>query len=117
MNPIKPKALKRGDTIGIIAPAGPVSCERIELAMDRLHKFGFRTKTYGDIWALARLSGRRRCDSRSGSHGCLCRPGNDSCLARGGYGVVRILQIVDFNVMQNNPKVFIGFSDITECST
>ena len=33
--------------------------------------------------------------------------------ARGGYGVVRILDRMDFDVIRRNPKVFIGFSDIT----
>src|SRR5204862_2197860 len=47
---IKPKALKRGDAIGVVAPAGPVDRERMERAFARVGQRGFRIKTYGDIY-------------------------------------------------------------------
>ena len=56
---IKPKALRRGDAISVVVPAGPVDRERIDRALARLQQRGFRTKTYGDIYRSQRLPGRR----------------------------------------------------------
>ena len=41
MNVIKPKALRRGDAIGVVAPAGPVNRERMERALERVQSAGF----------------------------------------------------------------------------
>ncbi|MCI0332269.1 MAG: LD-carboxypeptidase [Planctomycetes bacterium] len=114
MNLIKPKALRRGDTIGVVAPAGPVERERIDRALERVCQRGFRIKTYGDIYRrtdyLASDDATRAdelmaafADSETSAVWC----------ARGGYGVVRLLQRIDFELIRCNPKVFIGFSDIT----
>src|SRR3954447_22170640 len=114
MNPIKPRALKRGDAIGVVAPAGPVNRERMERALARVKERGFRIKTYGDIYRsrgyLAGDDATRAAelmaafaDSETSAVWC----------ARGGYGVMRILHLIDFNIIRSNPKVFVGFSDIT----
>jgi muramoyltetrapeptide carboxypeptidase len=115
MSPItKPGALRRGDTIGVVAPAGPVNRERIDRALARVHERGFRTKTYGDIY--------RSCDYLAGDDqtradelmAAFADPETTAVwCARGGYGVVRILDRLDFRVIGRHPKIFIGFSDIT----
>jgi muramoyltetrapeptide carboxypeptidase len=110
----KPKALNRGDTIGVIAPAGPVNRERIDLALERVRQLGFQTKIYGDIY--------RRTDYLAGDDNtradelmaAFADPETAAVwCARGGYGVVRLLDQIDFDVVRRNPKVFVGFSDIT----
>ncbi len=114
MNILKPKALQRGDTIGIVAPAGPVKRERIELAIDRLRQLGFRTKTYADIWrSRAYLAGDDATRAQEFMDAFADPETTAVWCARGGYGVVRILPRIDFEVVRNNPKVFVGFSDIT----
>jgi muramoyltetrapeptide carboxypeptidase len=111
---IKPKALKRGDAIGVVAPAGPVNRERMERALSRMQERGFRINTYGDIYRsrgyLAGEDATRAAELMAAfadpeTAGVWC--------ARGGYGVARILDLLDFEVIRHNPKVFIGFSDIT----
>jgi muramoyltetrapeptide carboxypeptidase len=110
----KPRALRRGDTIGVVAPAGPVDRERIERALDRLRQRGFHTKTYGDIHRregyLAGDDATRAAELMAAfadpeTQGVWC--------ARGGYGVVRLLARIDFDLIRRHPKVFIGFSDIS----
>ena len=114
MKSIYPRALKPGDTIALVAPAGPVIRERIELAITRLEERDFRVKVYGDLYR---------------SHGYLA--GDDATRvselmqafadqevaaifpARGGTGVTRILDKLDYEVIRRNPKIFTGFSDIT----
>jgi muramoyltetrapeptide carboxypeptidase len=114
MDIIKPKALKRGDTIGVVAPAGPVDRERIDRAFDRIRRRGFRIKTYGDIYRrTGYLSGddETRADELMGA---FADPETAAVwCARGGYGVVRILDKLDFDIIRRNAKIFVGFSDIT----
>ena len=114
METIKPHALQRGDTIGVVVPAGPVDRPRIDKALERLHVRGFRTKIYGDLYrASGYLSGD---DATRASELIAAFEDPDTTAvwcARGGYGVVRILDHVEFEVIRRHPKVFIGFSDIT----
>jgi muramoyltetrapeptide carboxypeptidase len=111
---LKPKALRRGDTIGVVVPAGPVDRERINRALDRLQQTGFRTKTYGDIYRRdGYLAGDD--DTRAAELMDAFADPETSAVwcARGGYGVVRLLNRIDFDLIRRHPKVFIGFSDIT----
>src|SRR6476660_2715077 len=114
MNPIKPRALKRGDAIGVVAPAGPVNRERMERALERVQERGFRIKTYGDIY---RSSGYLAGDDETRAAELMAAFGDPEIAAvwcaRGGHGVVRILDRIDFDAIRRNPKVFVGFSDIT----
>src|SRR5882757_4829535 len=111
---IKPRALKAGDTIGVVVPAGPLNPERIDRALARVRDRGFRVKTYGDIYrSRGYLAGDDA--TRAGELMSAFADPETAAVwcARGGYGVVRILDRLDFDVIGRNPKVFIGFSDIT----
>jgi muramoyltetrapeptide carboxypeptidase len=111
---IKPKALGRGDAIGVVAPAGPVNRERMERAIARVEARGFRLKTYGDIY---RSHGYLAGDDATRASEFMEAFGDAETsavwCARGGYGVARILDKIDFSVVRRNPKAFVGFSDIT----
>jgi muramoyltetrapeptide carboxypeptidase len=106
--------LRRGDAIGVVAPAGPVDSERIERAFARVQEHGFRIKTYGDIY---RSRGYLAGDDETRAAELMAAFSDPETAAvwcaRGGYGVVRILDRLDFGVIGHNPKVFVGFSDIT----
>ena len=115
---IKPKSLRRGDAIGVVAPAGPVKRERMERALSRIAERGFRIKTYGDIYrSRGYLAGNDA--TRAGELMAAFADPETTAVwcARGGYGVVRLLERIDFEVIRRNPKVFIGFSDITVLHT
>jgi muramoyltetrapeptide carboxypeptidase len=114
MTTIKPKALVRGDAISVVAPAGPLDRERIDRALARLRQRGFRTKTYGDIYrSRGYLAGDDA--TRAGELMAAFADPETAAVwcARGGYGVARLLDRLDFDVILRHPKVFIGFSDIT----
>ena len=114
MEVIKPAGLRRGDTIGIVVPAGPVDAERIDRALGRLRERGFRTKTYGDICrAQGYLAGDDATRAREFMDAFVDPETTAVWCARGGYGVARIIDRIDFDVIRRNPKVFIGFSDIS----
>jgi muramoyltetrapeptide carboxypeptidase len=114
MMPLRPKALRRGDTISVVVPAGPVDRERMDRALERLGRRGFRTKTYGDIYrSRGYLAGD---DATRGAELTAAFDDPDTTAvwcARGGYGVTRLLDRIDFDLIRRRPKVFIGFSDIT----
>src|SRR5262249_22104264 len=111
---VKPKALRPGDAIGVIAPAGPVNRERIDRAIARVEARGFRIKTHRGIY---RAQGYLACHeaTRASEFTAAFSDPETSAVwcARGGYGVARILDKIDFSVVRRNPKVFVGFSDIT----
>jgi muramoyltetrapeptide carboxypeptidase len=111
---IKPKALQRKDAIGVVAPAGPVNRERMERALGRVRERGFRIKTYGDIYrSRGYLAGDDA--TRAGELMAAFADPETAAVwcARGGYGVSRIIDRLDFDVIRCFPKVFVGFSDIT----
>src|SRR5687768_16179793 len=103
---IKPKAVKPGDTIGVVAPAGPVDRERIDRAFARIRERGFEIKTYGDIY---RHSGYLAGDDATRASELMTAFADQETAAvwcaRGGCGAVRLLERLDFDVIRANPKV------------
>lgn len=111
---IKPKRLKIGHTIGVIAPASPVSKDKLELGLKKLRDMGFKVKVgktgYSNYGYLAgedkfRAEELNNMFKDKDIDGIIC--------LRGGYGTPRILNLLDYEMIKNNPKVFVGYSDIT----
>ncbi len=114
MATVKPRALKPGDTIGVVVPAGPLNRERIDRALIRVRDRGFRVKTYGDIYRSRGYLAGDDATRAAEFMAAFADPETAAVwCARGGYGVMRILHRINFDVIRDNPKVFIGFSDIT----
>jgi muramoyltetrapeptide carboxypeptidase len=112
---IKPKKISPGDTIGIIAPASPVF-ERQALLKAQKHweALGFNVRFAPHISDHLRyLAGSdqdRACDVMS----LFTDHSIDAIIAlRGGYGSIRLLPYLDFNLIRENPKILMGYSDIT----
>lgn len=118
---LKPRALKPGDTIAIISPAGatPYNAQQggpdaFLLGADLLEAAGFRVKIMPHAknkrLYLAGTDAERLADL----HAAFADPEVDGILcARGGYGCMRLLPEIDFTLITQNPKVLIGFSDVT----
>lgn len=110
----KPKALKKGDTIGLISPASPTTKENVEKAKEKIIEMGFKVKMGNSPY--------ERYGYLSGSDEIRANDINEMfsddevdgivCL-RGGYGTPRILDLIDYDIVKDNPKVFVGYSDIT----
>jgi len=114
MQPIFPPALKPGDTIALVAPAGVLKRRRIERAIERIELAGYRIKTYGDIYrGRGYLAGddATRADELMAA---LTDPSVQAVFpARGGYGITRLLDRLDYDTIREQPKIVTGFSDIT----
>lgn len=111
---IKPKALKFGDTVGIIAPASPTTEERVRKAHDKLIQMGFKVKMGKSPYErYGYLSGSDSIRAEDINEMFRDKEVDGIICIRGGYGTPRILDLLDYEAIKNNPKVFVGYSDIT----
>jgi muramoyltetrapeptide carboxypeptidase len=110
----KPEKLKKGSNIAVIAPAGPPDPERLKRGKQRFEEKGYNIKIYPQT--------RRRLSYLAGDDKARASALNEAfgddridaiICARGGYGTLRLLPYIDFKMIKNNPKIFIGYSDIT----
>jgi len=111
---IKPKALRKGDTIGIVAPGSPADEVKLYKATARLESMGFRirhgTSCFGKYGYLAGKDEVRAEDINL----MFEDPKIDAVFCmRGGYGSPRILNLINYDTIKSNPKIFMGYSDIT----
>jgi muramoyltetrapeptide carboxypeptidase len=109
-----PSRLKPGDKIGIAAPAGPFDRETFFRGVHIFEEKGFEVFfPDGLLEATGYLAGSD--DHRAQLVNQLFADNSVDAIicARGGYGSLRILPLLDYDVIAKNPKVFIGFSDIT----
>lgn len=115
MNLIKPKKLKIGDTIGIIAPSGEVDFNKILQSVKYFEQKGFSVKLGSHIKCQANgyLAG---CDEQrlEDLHNAFLDDEIDAILcARGGYGALRLIDKIDYSIIKNHSKIFCGYSDVT----
>jgi muramoyltetrapeptide carboxypeptidase len=112
---IKPKRLAGGDTVELVAPANATfNTIELEIAKESLEALGFKVKIGGH---LLDRHGYLAGDDKSRADD-INRAFADSSVAavhaiRGGWGSARLLPHLDFDIIRRNPKVLIGFSDIT----
>ena len=115
---IKPKALHKNSTIGIVSPSYWLDGEILSLTSKYFTNLGYQLK-FGKSnnlkWGpFAGLPEQRADDinemfANSDIDAIFC--------ARGGYGANRVLPLLDYNLIKENPKIFIGYSDITALLT
>jgi muramoyltetrapeptide carboxypeptidase len=111
---IKPPKLRGGDRIGIIAPAGPVLEEEIRPGLKYLESLGFEPVCSPHLFdQKGYLAGEDR--SRLKDLHTVFRDKKIKAVfcARGGYGTHRILPKLNYGLFSRNPKIFVGYSDIT----
>jgi muramoyltetrapeptide carboxypeptidase len=112
---IKPKPLKPGDTVGLVSPSTYV-VDPDQLAAMRLtaEMFGFKVKVGKQVGlrearpgdsAEARIADLHAMFQDPEVKGIIC--------VRGGYGTPQLLNGLDYNLIRQNPKVLLGYSDIT----
>lgn len=113
----RPRRLLPGDRIGIVAPSGPVPGDRLDAGLDILRGWGLDPVVAPhvlDRHPSGYLAGADR-DRAQDLQDLYCDPSIAAVMcARGGYGVQRMVDLVDWEAMRAaGPKAFIGYSDIT----
>jgi muramoyltetrapeptide carboxypeptidase len=115
---VKPRALRPGDRLAVVAPASPFSREEFDRGIEELQRLGFRTVYDDSVFAKARfVSGP--ADLRAAA---IRRAWQDPTIAgviavRGGYGSMQVLPLLDPEEARRTRKPFIGYSDLTAVLT
>ena len=112
---IKPARLKQGDTIGLFCPAAPAySQETVKIAQESLQALGFQTKLGPHIYDRYGYLAGRDADRVADLHAFFDDKSVKAVMAiHGGWGCARLLPLLDYDLIQRNPKILIGYSDIT----
>lgn len=110
-----PPYLKKGDTIGIVCPAGYMLREKVETCIKVLVEWGFKVKVGNTVGSnsMTYFSGtdeERLTDLQTMMDDDSV---NAVLFGRGGYGMGRIIDQIDFKKYKKHPKWMIGYSDIT----
>ncbi len=112
---IKPAALKKGDCIGIVTPASPPSSiEKIYKGAEYLERLGYRPvlgKNVQKVYGYLAGTDQERADD---INAMFADKDIKAIIAvRGGYGTPRILPLLNYSMIRKNPKILVGYSDLT----
>ena len=113
--PLYPPALKKGDTIAIVAPAGQLSSDKLfDQGVEILKQMGFKVVFPGNLWPgktyLADSDEKRSLEFNT----LLRNPDIQGLISlRGGFGCLRMIDKIDLKQVRKTPKIITGFSDIT----
>ena len=111
---ITPPFLKPGDTIGIAATARKVAPHEIEAAISSLKTVGYNVVLASNIYSEDHQFSGSDAERSEGLNELIRNPEVRAIwIARGGYGSVRVLDKIDWQTLQKDPKWICGFSDVT----
>ena len=111
---IKPQALRPGDTIAIAAPASPFDHKAFEAGISVLKSMGYQVKIPDSIFrAQGYLAGSDAQRAELLMNLFADESVKAIVCARGGFGSMKLLPLLDFEVILAKPKILVGFSDVT----
>ena len=111
---VKPRRVRAGDVVGVVAPAGPIEEPKLRAGLTVLESLGLRPRLGNAVLERrAHLAGdddARRADLAA----MLADPDVRAVFcARGGYGSQRIVPAIDWDAVRGDPKPVVGYSDVT----
>jgi muramoyltetrapeptide carboxypeptidase len=113
-----PAYLVPGDTITILAPASPFSRDKFARGLTILKSMGFKIEIPPGLFSSkGYLAGEDNHRAELLNNAFKSTEIKAIICARGGFGSIRILDKIDYDVVRNNPKIFVGFSDISSLLT
>ncbi|MFO7695026.1 MAG: LD-carboxypeptidase [Vicinamibacterales bacterium] len=113
--PVKPARLKEGDTVGLVMPSfaqwDPVP---LDILLDTLSALGLKARVGKHVFDRRGYFAGRDEDRASDLNAMFADPGVDAIhCVRGGWGAARLLPLLDWTIIARNPKILVGYSDIT----
>ena len=114
-----PQKLRKGDTVAVLATSGPCDASRLDAGVQYLQGLGLNVRVMQSCHAshgtyLAGSDAVRLQDL----HTAFADPTVKGIIvARGGYGAARLLPYIDYDLLRRNPKIFVGYSDVTALHT
>ncbi len=111
---VQPPFLETGDTVGIVSPSWSIDPEKLTDAVSYLEGWGLKVRIGRNAANQSgpfagtdseRLNDLQEMTDDTDIKAVLC--------SRGGYGLLRIIDKMDFSALKNDPKWYAGFSDIT----
>jgi muramoyltetrapeptide carboxypeptidase len=110
----KPRALRPGDVVGVVAPAGPVDEERLRRGAAEMEKLGFEVRVADGVLDRTGFTAGTVGSRVAQIHGFFADPAVAAiACARGGAGTIQLLPHLDRDLLRDNPKPLLGYSDIT----
>lgn len=111
---ITPKFLKKGDKIGIIAPARKIEMDELKASIAVFESWGLQVELGENIFAQDRQFAGTDQQRAEDLQNMLDDPEIKAIVcARGGYGTIRLLPLLNFSRFRQDPKWIVGYSDIT----
>jgi muramoyltetrapeptide carboxypeptidase len=115
---IKPRALRPGDRIALVAPASPFSRDAFEAGVAELRRLGYEPVYRDSVFERRRYTAGDPSLRAAAFREAWSDPSIAALIAvRGGYGSVQILPLLDEDDIRRTPKPFIGYSDTTSLLT
>jgi muramoyltetrapeptide carboxypeptidase len=110
----KPRALRPGDVVGVIAPAGPVDEARLGRGAAELERLGFAVRVADGVLERRRFTAGTVEGRLQQLHAVFADPEVAAVVcARGGAGTLHLLPHLDRRLLGENPKPLVGYSDVT----
>lgn len=114
---IIPQRLKKGDTIGVVAPSNPIigeNIEELEMAKRKIEEYGFKVKYSKNLFTNTNeysSTAKEKADDIND----MFRDNEIKMIwcAKGGENSNSIFEYLDYELIKNNPKIICGYSDIT----
>ena len=111
---VKPKRLKKGDLIGLISPGSYITKSMLEEAKTNLESLGLKVTYSNNILKKSGYLGGTDKERAEDVNAMFADKKVKAIVTvRGGYGCARILEMIDYEMIKKNPKIIMGYSDIT----
>ena len=115
---VKPRSLKIGDKVAVIAPSSATDMKSVENGEKRIKALGLNPVMFPTCYRnYGHLSGTDEERAQDVNDAFMDESIKGIICLRGGYGTPRILDLLNYEAITSNPKVFVGFSDITALHT
>ena len=111
---VKPPALHPGATIGVVALSYPADREKLNKGVAYLKSEGFKVVLGEHVFAKSGFTAGTAQSRAADLNKMFANPQIDAIFCvRGGYGSAQMIEFIDFDLIRKNPKIFMGYSDVT----